>query len=50
MFRKILDRVGFEHQVGTYPYENDPSTPPPGIIYDILLDASGTDESPPVTK
>ena len=29
MFRKILDRVGFEHQVGTYPYENDPSTPPP---------------------
>ena len=28
MFRKILDRVGFEHQVGTYLYENDPSTPP----------------------
>ena len=28
MFRKTLDRVGFEHQVGTYPYENDPSTPP----------------------
>ena len=22
MLRKILDRVGFEHQVGTYPYEN----------------------------
>ena len=29
VLRKILDRVGFEHQVGTYPYENDRSTPPP---------------------
>ena len=28
MFRKILDRVRFEHQVSTYPYENDSSTPP----------------------
>ena len=26
MLRKVLDRVGFEHQVGTYPYENDLST------------------------
>ena len=31
MLRKILDRVGFEHQVGTYPYENDRSTPPPTV-------------------
>ena len=29
VFRKILDRVGFQHQVGTYPYENDP--PPPYV-------------------
>ena len=28
MLRKILDRVGFEHQVGMYPYENDRSAPP----------------------
>ena len=28
MLRKILDRVGFEQQVGTYPYEIDRSTPP----------------------
>ena len=28
VFRKILDRVGFQHQVGTYPYENDRSIPP----------------------
>ena len=28
MSRKILDRVWFEHQVGTYPYENDQSAPP----------------------
>ena len=27
VLRKILDRVGFEHQVSTYPYENDRSTP-----------------------
>ena len=31
VLRKILDRVGFKHQVGTYPYENDQSTPPPGL-------------------
>ena len=29
MFRIILDRVRFEHQVGTYPHENEESTPPP---------------------
>ena len=28
-FEKILDKVEFEHQVGTYPYENDRLSPPP---------------------
>ena len=36
VLRKILDRVEFEHQVGTYFYENDRSTPTPGVASTCL--------------
>ena len=31
--QKVLDRVGFEHQVGMYPYENDRSQ----VLGDVIL-------------